>query len=265
MRVLVTFAVDAEFAPWRRRHAFERVPARDSRRSERAPVFKGTIRGIQVDVLLTGIGWEAPFHNLARMGLRELLAEKPDICVSTGLAGGLNSNLHAGDVVVAEELILRQESPRVRSNRTILDAAVRSGAKLVETLITENHVVTEATAKSALSQCGDIVDMESYHILEMISGTQIPAVTVRAISDTSAEDLPLDFSKVVTRDGGVRKKELFLSIARQPSRVPKLFRFGAQSRKAAISLADFLDRFIAVLGDFGTDGRKLHSGQAAAR
>ncbi len=257
MRVLVTFAVEAEFAPWRKRHAFERVSAVDSPVVEHAPVFKGRLGGIQVDVLLTGIGWEVPNYNVARKGLRELLAQKPDVCVSTGFAGGLNPSLRVGDIVVAKELTLRQESPRVRSSRAILEAAVRSGAKLAEILITENHIITKASAKNALSRFGDMVDMESYHILEMISGTKIPAVTVRAISDASEEDLPLDFSKVLTRNGEVKKIELFLSVARQPNQIPKLLRFGIKSRRSAISLADFLDRFISVLADIGT-GRQTH-------
>lgn len=268
MRILVTFAVEAEFAPWRRRHRF----TRDKIRIPGLPLdrpfyeaYEAGVGGIDVDVLLTGIGWENLFINIAHKALRDLLKRKPDCCVSTGLAGGLNDELHPGEVVAASQLVLRQGEARILSNKGLLKVAETCGAKIANTLITESHIVSEASVKSAMSKLGDFVDMESYHILQIVSGTQIPAIAVRGISDSVGEDLPLDFNKIISRDGTLRKRRLIGELARNPKKLPDLIRFGWQSNKASHSLADFLDRFVSSLSD--SDGRVAAAayGEVAAR
>jgi hypothetical protein len=116
-----------------------------------------------------------------------------------------------------------------------------------------------------MSKFGDFVDMESYHVLQIVTGSQIPAIAVRGISDAADRDLPVDFSKILSRDGRVGKRQLIREIARHPLKIPGLIRFGLESEKAAHALADFLDHFIATLADF--DGRVATSaiGEVAAR
>ena len=256
MRILVTFAVDAEFAPWRRRHGFTRTEVTIPGLSLDRPsyeVFEGSVGGSEVSVLLTGIGWENLFVNTAHKALRHLLKREPDCCVSTGLAGGLNGELHPGDVVAATELVLRQGGARILSNKRLLKLAQECGAKIANTLITETHIISEASAKSAMSKFGDFVDMESYHVLQTLTGTQIPALAVRGISDAVWDDLPLDFNKVMERDGRIKKGHLMGELARHPRKIRPLVRFGWQSSRAAHSLADFLDQFLGLFADF--DGR----------
>jgi len=268
MRILVTFALDAEFAPWRKRHAFVRdkieIPGLpiDRRFYE---VFETDIGGIDVDVLLTGIGWENLFVNTAHKALRDLLKRKPACCISTGLAGGLNKEIQPGEVVAASQLILRQGGDRLLSNKNLIKVAEECGAKVANTLITENHIVGESSAKSAMSQFGDFVDMESYHILHVVTGTQIPAIAVRAISDAAGDDLPLDFNKIIERDGTIRSRRLIGELIRNPQKATSLIRFGWQSNRASRALADFLDLFVR---SFADDDRRVASaayGVVAAR
>jgi adenosylhomocysteine nucleosidase len=268
MRILVTFAVEAEFAPWRKRHDFTRLEVRIPLLNTSQPfyeVYEASLAETDVDVFLTGIGWEDLFLNVAHKALRDLLKRKPDCCVSTGLAGGLNSEFHPGDVVAASQLILREGGGRILSSKRLLKVAESCGAKIANTLITERHIVSEASSKSAMSKFGDVVDMESYHVLQVVSGTQIPAIAVRGISDAADRDLPLDFNKVLSRDGTVRKRRLIEEIVRNPLRIPSIVRFGLQSIQASHAVADFLDKFIASLPD--CDGRVAASayGEVAAR
>jgi adenosylhomocysteine nucleosidase len=268
MRILVTFAVEAEFAPWRRRHDFTRREINIPQLPLDRPfyeVYEASLRGIDVDVLLTGIGWENLFINVAHKALRDLLKRKPDCCVSTGLAGGLSRELHPGEVVAASQLVLRAGEGRILSNKRLLKVAESCGARIANTLVTETHVVSEASAKSAMSKFGDFVDMESYYILQIVSGTQIPSIAVRGISDASNYDLPVDFNKIIGRDGTVRKRQLIGELARNPGKIPRLIRFGWQSKRASHSVADFLDRFVSSLHDY--DGRvaAFVYGEVAAR
>src|SRR5438034_10683283 len=50
MRVLVTFAVEAEFAPWRKLRGFEKMT------KGKAQFFRARIGASEVNVLLTGVG-----------------------------------------------------------------------------------------------------------------------------------------------------------------------------------------------------------------
>ena len=129
----------------------------------------------------------------------------------------------------------------------LVAGALGCGAKIGKKLITENHVIGQASAKMLLANFGDFVDMESYHILSSVAGKQIPAIAVRAISDLAREDLPVDFNKVVNREGRVQAKALANEILRGPGKIPALIKFGRNSRQAALQLADFLDRFISFL------------------
>ena len=268
MRILVTFAVEAEFAPWRKRHEFKRHEFRIPRLSSDKTLYEmyeAGVAGTEVDVLLTGIGWGDSLPNVAQKALRDLLKRKPGCCVSTGLAGGLNGKLYSGQIVAASQVALRQGGGRILSNKRLLKVAESCGARIANTLITESYVVSEASSKSAMSKFGDFVDMESYHILQIVTGTQIPAIAVRGISDAADRDLPMDFSKILSRDGRVRKRQLIGEIARHPLKIPGLIRFGLESEKAASALADFLDHFIVSLTDF--DGRVAASafGEVATR
>jgi adenosylhomocysteine nucleosidase len=268
MRILVTFAVEAEFAPWRRRHDFTRREINIPQLPLDRPfyeVYEASVGGIDVDVLLTGIGWENLFINVAHKALRDLLHRKPDCCVSTGLAGGLCHEFQPGEVVAASQIILRAGEGRILSNKRLLKVAENCGARIANTLVTETHIVSEASTKSAMSKFGDFVDMESYHILQIVSGTQIPSIAVRGISDASNDDLPVNLNKIIGRDGTVRKRELIGELARNPRKIPRLIRFGWQSNRASHSVADFLDRFVNSLHDY--DGRvaAFAYGEVAAR
>src|SRR2546425_713161 len=57
MRVLVTFAVDAEFAPWRKRHSFKRQELSVPHSYRFDAVYTAEVNQVAVDVYLTGMGW----------------------------------------------------------------------------------------------------------------------------------------------------------------------------------------------------------------
>ena len=245
MRILVTFAVEAEFAPWRRRHAFVSISMPTPIGLQSHSFYRGTVFDNDVDVLLTGIGWhENKAGNRPRFVLRELLRNKPDLCISSGLAGGLRADLRSGDIVAAREVSLRTGGDTFRSSASLLTIAKDVGARIDMKQITETHIVFEASAKSALSNFGDFVDMEGYHILHIVSGTGIPMISVRAIGDMLNQDLPPEISKVVDREGHLRTVPLLKLVMKRPARIRSLLSFGAQSKDATVSLADFLDRFL---------------------
>ena len=245
MRILVTFAVDAEFAPWRRRHAFERVEMPTPIHRETHWFYRGIVAGNDVDVLLTGIGWEEnKTTNPPRVVLRELLKLEPNMLVSSGLAGGLASDLKVGDIAAASTVLLRTAGTMIRCNSRLLRMSEAAGALVKRVQVTETHVVSDPSAKAALADFADFVDMEGYHILQIVSGTKTPAISVRAISDSRRDSLPPGIENLVDREGHIRTLPLVKYVVRRPSRIPLLVDFGTKSKGAAEALADFLDRFL---------------------
>lgn len=264
MRILVTFAVEAEFAPWRRRHAFVPVSMPTPVGLQEHFFYRGTVFEDDVDVLLTGIGWEeSQAPNRPRYVLRELLKNQPDLCISSGLAGGLRSDLRCSEIVAAREVTLRTGGETFRSSANLLAIAKDAGARIDLKQITDTRIVSEASSKSALSNFGDFVDMEGYYILQIVSGTRIPVISVRAISDTCDMDLPPEISKVVNREGHIQPIPLLKLILKQPHRIGSLVSFGAQSRDAALSLADFLDRFLENAGGSSSEAQAKREAVAA--
>src|SRR5260370_31982214 len=93
MNILVMFAVEAEFAPWRKRRKFRRLPGD-------WPRFEAQFGGARVRAVLTGMG-----QTQALEAARRALPERPDICISTGLAGALRGEYRPVDNLAAPLVI----------------------------------------------------------------------------------------------------------------------------------------------------------------
>lgn len=243
MKVLVTFAVEAEFAPWRRRHAFRRKEyIHGSHRRGSNVWYSSRIDDLKLDVYLTGVGWKGPAALLSN-----LLKERPDLCISSGLAGGLRPELQSGEIVVAREAILLNGGKKVGGRPLLVELAEETGATPVNVFLTNTQIVCRAQAKQSMAELGDVVEMESFHVLSMAREQYVPALAIRAISDTAGEDLPLDFGRAMGGDGQISYGKLLLQVGRRPHRIPAMMRFGKRSEKAAQNLADFLDKYVAAV------------------
>ena len=236
MKILVTFATRAEFAPWRRRRSFRSIgPAPH-------PTFEATVGENTVRVLLTGMGWEN-----TRRAMHASLEEIPEVCISSGLAGGLKPMYPAGEILAARSVSEVEGGGKFPTDEELLQAAAMHGATIVETFVTSRFLVGSSDEKRRISQFGDAVEMESFPLLEAACGRGIPAVAIRAVSDTSEEDLPYDFSRALDERGRVRWLGLLAQIARRPQRLPALLRLGRESLRASESLAEFLDVYVGSL------------------
>jgi adenosylhomocysteine nucleosidase len=241
MNVLITFAVEPEFAPWRKLRDFkERVVKNVS--GPRASFF-ATIGDKQVEVVLTGIGENACNETLVRRDIPG--GQKPDLVVSSGLAGALSLNLKPGDLIAPRKARTLKNDANADATEELWSRLTKQGALPIETLITVDRVVQAASEKTRLAFFGEAVDMESAIIMSCCARAGIPAVTIRAISDAADEDLPIDFDRCLTPQGAVRPLSLVNAIVRRPGNLSNLVRFGRQSNMAAQKLAQFLDEFVA--------------------
>lgn len=242
MRILVTFAVEAEFAPWRSRHPFVPYEFDDTGQRREFDLYRANIGSNEVTVLLTGMGGQNALN-----AMRTIPLEITDVCIATGLAGALDPSLKPGSIVAGRRCEALSQVLKTSSDANLLNLASAEGARTVEVFLTSETILVTANEKQALAARGSVVEMESAYILVAASGRRVPVVAVRAISDAADEDLPLDFRQIVDSRGHLRFAPLLKELALHPHRLPLLVQFGRQSRAAAGSLADFLDQYIPLV------------------
>jgi adenosylhomocysteine nucleosidase len=242
MRILITFAIKAEFSQWYSRHPFVPYEFENWETRREFDLFKANIGPDEVTVLLTGMGGENAAKAMASIPL-----EIHDVCVSSGLAGSLDLRLTPGDVVAACSAETLDQSCKAASDAALLNLAIAAGAKAVNVSLTSEKIVATAEEKEELSRKGSIVEMETTHILAAATLRHIPCVAVRAISDAADEDLPVDFARILDSHGHLKMGGLLKEVGLSPYRIPLLLQFGRQSRAAGKSLADFLDRYVSAI------------------
>jgi len=237
MKILVTFAVRSEFAPWQRRRNFLRLPGD-------WPVFEAMFGAARVRAILTGMGQD---HALA--AAKSSLTYRPDICISTGLAGALRSGYRPGDILAARLVSEVGEPVAVASHRELLSTAVDCGARQIERFATSKTVMTRAEEKRQLGSQAEAVEMESYTILAEAARCGVPAVAIRAIGDTSDFDMPYDFQRACDAQGQIRVMGILSQVLRRPSGLPDLLKLARDSRFASRRLADFLDAYAGTMAE----------------
>src|ERR1700730_4320663 len=236
MKVLVTFAVEAEFAPWRRVHDLREIGIGE------ISAYQAQIGRAQVDCVVTGMGMEN-----ARRVCDSLLAEPYQFCVTAGFAGALSEKHSVGDILVAESVRELGKSNTLQCSRNLVYAARDDGAKLVKTVLTSNQVVSTTQEKALFAPFADAVEMESFAILAAAQRHKKAVVAIRVISDSGLHDVPANVNTVVDDKGQVKISGVVRYVARHPLQLAALIRLGRDSKTAAEALAHFLEAFIKKL------------------
>jgi adenosylhomocysteine nucleosidase len=234
MKVLITFALANEFAPWRKLRHFKRVSATSWDQTYAAQVGDCDVR-----VVLTGVGRFA-----AKRALIQAFDCDPDLCVSSGLSGGLKSLYAPGAVLVARTVAHVHGTGLLYSDPELVSRAEASGAAVVEKFLVSDEVVSTAEQKQALSASGDAVDMESLYVLSASAHRRIRSVAIRAISDGADSNLPLNFDGVFSERGTVSVPRVIGQVVRRPGSIPGLLRLAHESERAAAALARFFEAYI---------------------
>jgi len=242
MRILVTFAVEAEFAPWRARRTF------DHENAEGLKLWRSAIGNSEVFVVLTGMG----DHSASVMELIMRVASSNryfDVCVSSGLAGALRREYQLSDIVVGKLLkssVVHADLGRdwLETDKQLVELALAYGAKSAESFYTAEKVLTTAEQKSLLATKADVVEMESFNVVKEGYAWGARGVAIRAISDLADENLPIDFNRTMSSDNRVSIPRVLAEVAKSPGALGPLIRFGKQSRSAAEALAGFLETYV---------------------
>jgi adenosylhomocysteine nucleosidase len=196
---------------------------------------------LHVRVMLTGVGQRA-----ATAAVDTVFQDRPDVCIASGLAGGLHEALRVAEIV-ASGSVRGRNGPSADIDPRLLALALSRGARSV-TLYSSPMIVVSAGEKRRMSGVADAVDMESAVILAESSRLGIPCIAIRAISDPSFLDLPFDLNQTLTELGRVSPVRTIAALVRRPHAVGRLVRIGLDGRRASMALAAFLDGYIEQLG-----------------
>ncbi len=238
-------------------------------KEEAAPFRKMAAGKSGIPILITGIG-----RQNAEKSVREFLAggasvpasrqnaltgqarlvsslAPPELVLTCGFAGGLNPDLKLGDVVF-EIVSGRSRGDETQTKNDLETSYVVSyeklvavGAKLVKFFCADRIATTVAEKKQLREETrADAVEMESGAIHAVCRERGISCTTVRVISDTANEDLPLNFNALAKPDKSLDFGKLAWAIAKSPGKIGALMELQRKTSFAAERLADVLAKII---------------------
>lgn len=202
-----------------------------------------------VSVLHTGIG-----RRNAKAALEDCLARRrPELIITSGFAGGLNPEL------CLHELLFEKSGEHPLFDG-LAGFPFREGR-----FCCRDRIAVTAKEKQLLWRSGgwDAVEMESAEIHGIARSRRIPCLTLRAISDTAHESLPLDFNRLLTSRMKVDLAKLCGAFCWNPGRLPAFVRFYGSVVQTSRVLAGALCRLLDGSSCFGENPPGLGRGMLA--
>jgi len=180
--------------------------------------------------LITGMG-RTNAENAITAALQDM---DPRFVLTCGFAGGLNPKFACGDVLFQAE----DGSP--------LALKLEAAGAIPASFFCARRVAITAEEKARLWRATglDAVEMESESIREICRERLIPSATLRVISDSAHEDLPLDFNTLLTPAQKINYGKLSWALVRSPWKLAELLAFQQKAVDAAKSLAGVLNKFL---------------------
>ncbi len=192
---------------------------------EARPFRKLAPKSAALRVIVTGMGR----RNTQRTLAAALMESKPALVWTCGLAGGL-------DPALALNTVLFETADAALAAR--LSSA---GLRPARFHCASRMAVTAAEKGALRRETGaDAVEMESGCVHGLCRQHGVRCATVRVISDTADENLPLDFNALTTPEMNMDFGKLALAVAKAPGRIPALLRLQRQTASAAKTLAEAL-------------------------
>lgn len=193
--------------------------------------FPRRSRAGAIQAWVTGMG-----RKNAAESLREAVsAVEPERVLTCGFAGGLNPALALSTVVFDHDF-----------DAGVADALTELGALPAKFHCSKRVAITVAEKRSLWESTGaDAVEMESSVIRNLCREWKIPSATVRVISDTAHDDLPIDFNALMTSDDRIHYGKLALAILASPRKISQLIAFQRQTMTAARELGRMLSELFS--------------------
>jgi nucleoside phosphorylase len=228
----VTFALPTES------HSFvSRLQSKRRTRFSGSDLISGRIGSRSVTIFHTGVG-----RRITEKRLTDFLDQHSfKVLISSGFAGGVNSELAAGDLFVAENVSDSALSAMAR--RCLTSPAPHFGKLLTSSGIIHSEAKRMEVARE---RAADAIDMESDVIAQTCTERGVRMLSLRVISDTTPEPLPappnvlFDIERQKTNHA-----RLAAHILKNPAAIAKLIRFHRQIARVRETLTAALVSLIA--------------------
>jgi hypothetical protein len=177
------------------------------------------------------IGSKPVTHYLERWQQTEdFLTAKPLSILVMGLCGSLSPQLAVGDIVFYYDCVYMSSNTTIllrscdRELTTVLRHQLGEEVTWVRGL-TSDRIIVSAEEKRHLGQLYNtqVVDMEGFAALEVLSGTEVPVGMVRVVSDDAHHNLP-NLPSAISPEGSLQPLPLALGMMRQPIAASRLIR-----------------------------------------
>lgn len=163
-----------------------------------------------------------------------------------GLCGSLTPRYCVGDIVLYQSCIYRSNAatPLLRSCASeltdILYAHLQENAIFVKA-ITSDRLIYSAAEKRHLGQLYgvDVVDMEGFAALEVLSRVGVEVSMLRVVSDDCHHNLP-ELSLALKPDGSLQFLPLAIGLTRQPIAAARLIRGALRGLQVLQKVTTFL-------------------------
>ncbi len=184
---------------------------------------------------LTAIGWRNPdaASQLIERGATTLL--------SFGVAGGLDPDLHPGDLLLPEHVLVDGAYLPVSADLHGHLAARFTMARC-EPMVSSNEVVATSTEKRRIFEETNAIatDMESGALAQVAIEAGVAFAIIRAVSDPVDHTLPPAARDSLTPEGHIDYGAVIMALLRDPRQLPDLIRTGQQNNLALRRLGSLI-------------------------
>jgi len=168
----------------------------------------------------------------------ERVAYEPGLLIFAGFAGALTSELHVGDIVLADEVVDEHGCRWQTTWPGALPEGRWSPPLHRGRVLSVDRLVAAAEEKRQLGELhqSSAVDMESAIFAERCAKVGMPFACVRAISDEATTPLSPELASMLS-GGAASPWSVVRTLARRPGMLPELLRLARDTKHASKQLA----------------------------
>ena len=193
-------------------------------------------RRLRVSIWTLGVTGRRSAAALKRM----IECNRPEIIVSAGFSGALQPGLGLGTIVIGENF----------SDPRLIRSIPASGDFRIGQIITVPDILETPDAKKDLGERSGALagDLESSHLHQVCSEAGISMLSVRTISDTADQDIPLPRDVLINPETGRSDPSaIFQYLFRHPAKAAQFAKLVTGARAAQQSLAAALGLIIPAM------------------
>jgi len=171
---------------------------------------------------------------------RKLGQTRPKLVVSAGFAGGLQSDIKVGDLILGGNF----------SDERVLAGLNLGPAWHVGAIQTVDAIIERAEDKRKLGQTTGALagDLETAHLAKVCAAHDVPMLSVRCISDALEDDMPVPAHILMNpKDGRPAPLQLFQHLMKNPMAVAGFNRLLKNAKTAQKQLAVGLEEILPQL------------------